>query len=153
MLEIDLASSHSYEVEELPELPGSGGFDVPVFYFPQPKNRPEHNGLWLKVAPAIGKSWIGVFAFFFDPRHSFSRVVSTLDPDCVCVISGSAGYIVKVVESVRRSLLFRHPLCNRTTDQLSDRRTRLFADLFQGFPLRFIEVNDSSSLRHFSKLP
>jgi len=98
MLEIDLVSSHSYEVEELPELPGSGEFDVPVFYFPQPKNRPEHDGLWLKVAPAIGKSWIGVFAFLFDPPHSFSRVVSTLDPDCVCVISGSAGYIVKAEE-------------------------------------------------------
>ena len=28
--------------------------------------------------------------------NTFSRVVSTPDPDCVCVISGSAGYTVKV---------------------------------------------------------
>jgi hypothetical protein len=98
MLDIDLVSPHSYEVEELPDLPGSGGLNVRLLYFPQPKNRPEHNGLWLKLTPATGESWIGVFAFLFDPPHSFSRVVSTLDADRVCIISGSAGYIVKVEE-------------------------------------------------------
>jgi hypothetical protein len=37
MLEIDLAYSYSYEVEELTELPGNGTLDVPLFYIPQPK--------------------------------------------------------------------------------------------------------------------
>jgi hypothetical protein len=96
MLEIDLAFPHSYEIEELPEFPGTGRFDVPMFYFPRPKDRPEHNGLWVKMVPANGKSWIGVFAFLFDSPKNVSRVVSTPDPDCVCVISGSSGYIVKV---------------------------------------------------------
>src|SRR5450432_1052470 len=96
MLEHDLAFPHSYEVEELPELPGSGRFDVAVLYFPPPKSRPDHNGLWLKIVPATGKSWIGVFAFRFDPPHGLSRVVSTPDPDRVCIVSGSAGYLVKV---------------------------------------------------------
>jgi hypothetical protein len=98
MLEIDLFTAHSYKVEELAELPGSGGFNIPLLYIPQPKNRPEHNGLWLKLTPATGKSWIGVFAFVFESPRSFSRVVSTLDADRVCVISRSAGYIVKVNE-------------------------------------------------------
>jgi hypothetical protein len=49
MLEIDLAFPHSYEIEELPELPGTGSFDVPLLYFPPPKTRPEHDGLWLKI--------------------------------------------------------------------------------------------------------
>jgi hypothetical protein len=96
MLESEFVFPHSYEVEGLPELPGSGRFDVPVLYFPPPKNSPDHNGLWLKMVSATGKSWIGVFAFLFDSPHSFSRVISTPDPDCVCVISGSAGYLVKV---------------------------------------------------------
>jgi hypothetical protein len=96
MFEHDLVFPHSYEVEGLPELPGSGGFDVAVHYFPPPKNRPDHNGLWLKVVPATGKSWIGVFAFLFESPGSFSRVVSTPDPDRVCIISGSGGYLVKV---------------------------------------------------------
>jgi hypothetical protein len=98
MLEIDLSTAHSYKVEELAELPGSGGFNISLLYIPQPKNRPEHNGLWLKLTPATGKSWIGVFAFLFESPRSFSRVVSTLDADRVCVISRSAGYIVKVNE-------------------------------------------------------
>jgi hypothetical protein len=96
MLEHDLVFTHSYEVEGLPELPGSGSFDVPVLYFPPPKSRPDHNGLWLKVVPATGKSWIGVFAFLFDSPVRFSRVVSTPNPDRVCIISGSAGYLVQV---------------------------------------------------------
>jgi len=98
MLDIDLAFPHSYETEQLPELPGTGRFDVPVLYFPVPQTRPEHNGLWLKMFPAAGEPWIGVFAFLFDSPHSFSRVVSVPDPDCVCVISGSAGYIVNVMQ-------------------------------------------------------
>jgi hypothetical protein len=96
MLEHDLVFPHSYEVQGLPELPGSGKFDVPVLYFPPPKNRPDHNGLWLKMVPATGKSWIGVFKFLFDSPSSFSRVVSTPDPNRVCIVSGSAGYLVKV---------------------------------------------------------
>jgi hypothetical protein len=98
MLEIDLSTPHSYEVEELSELPGSGGLNIPLLYIPRPGNRPEHNGLWLKLTTATGKCWIGVFAFLFESPRSFSRVVSTLDADRVCVISGSAGYIVKVNE-------------------------------------------------------
>jgi hypothetical protein len=98
MLEIDLSTAHSYKVEELAEQPGSGRFNIPPLYIPQPKNRPEHNGLWLKLTPATGKSWIGVFACLFESPRSFSRVVSTLDADRVCVISRSAGYIVKVNE-------------------------------------------------------
>lgn len=53
MPEYDLVFPHSYEVEGPPELPGSGTFDVPVLYFPPPKNRPDHNGLWLKPASSF----------------------------------------------------------------------------------------------------
>jgi hypothetical protein len=98
MLEIDLSTPHSYKIEELSELPGTGGLNIPLLYIPQPKSRPEHNGLWLKLTPATGKSWVGVFAFLFESPRSFSRVVSTLDADFVCVISRCAGYIVKVNE-------------------------------------------------------
>ena len=36
MREIDLALPHSYEIEEVPALPGTGKFNVPLLYFPQP---------------------------------------------------------------------------------------------------------------------
>ena len=38
-LELVLAFPHSYEIKELPELPGTGRFDIPVLYFPRPKNK------------------------------------------------------------------------------------------------------------------
>ena len=98
MLETDFVFPHSYEVEGVPELPGTGKFGLQVLYFSEPSHRPEHNGMWLKIVPATGKSWIGVFAFLFDSPDSFSRVVSTPDPKRVCIISRSAGYIVKVEE-------------------------------------------------------
>ncbi|HEY0703443.1 MAG TPA: hypothetical protein VGD60_11805 [Candidatus Acidoferrales bacterium] len=94
MLEFDLPFPHSYEVEELGELPGTGKFDVPVIYLPPPKGRAEHNGLWLKVKAGSGKVWVGVFAFGYTSPPAFCRIISSPDPNRVCVISNGAGYIV-----------------------------------------------------------
>jgi hypothetical protein len=98
MLEIDLALPHSYEVQELGELPGTGKFAVPVIFYPPPKSRSEHDGLWLKVSDAKGRAWIGVFAFGYSSPPAFSRIVSSPDPNCVCVISNGGAYLVKADE-------------------------------------------------------
>jgi hypothetical protein len=95
MIEIDLAFPHSYEIEELTELPGTGNVGVPLLYFPRPKTRPEHDGLWLKIRVKGGSSWIGVFAFGYGSPPAFSRVVSLPDPDRACIVSRGAAYIVK----------------------------------------------------------
>jgi hypothetical protein len=98
MVEMDMALPHSYAVEEFGEFPGTGVFPFPVIYIPPPKTRPEHNGLWLKITPATGKSWIGVFAFGYNSPPAFCRVVSTLDPNRACIVSNGAAYIVKADE-------------------------------------------------------
>jgi hypothetical protein len=98
MLETDFEFSHSYEVEEVGEFPGSGKFAVPQLFFPPPKGRPEHDGLWLKIKSASGRAWIGVFAFGYSSPPAFSRVVSSPDQDRVCVISKGAAYLVKADE-------------------------------------------------------
>jgi hypothetical protein len=98
MLKLDLALPHTYEVQELGELPGSGKFSVPLIYFPPPKGRPEHDGLWLKVKGASGRVWIGIFKFGYQSPPAYSRVVSSPAPDSVCVISNGAGYLVKADE-------------------------------------------------------
>jgi hypothetical protein len=90
LLDVDFTFPRSYDVEEVSEFPGSGRFDVPVFYIPRPKNRPEHDGLWLKIKPQTGKSWIGVFAF----DYGITRVLSSPDPHCACVISKGTAYLV-----------------------------------------------------------
>ena len=97
-LDIDLSYPHSYEVEELRELPGTGRLDDRVFYVPRPRSRPEHDGLWLKIHPENGKSWIGVFAFGYGSPPAFSRVLGSPDRDRVCIVSNGAAYIVKADE-------------------------------------------------------
>jgi hypothetical protein len=98
-MEIDRMFPQSYEVEALPELPGTGTFDIPVVYFPRPtKTRPEHDGIWLKISASSGRSWVGVFGFGYTEPPAASRVISTPDADRVCIISLGAAYIVKADE-------------------------------------------------------
>jgi hypothetical protein len=91
MLESDFAFPHNYEIEEFGGPPGTGTLNVPLIYFPLPKGRPEHNGEWLKVKAKSGKTWVGVFAFGPGSR---SAVISTPEPNTVCVISKGGGYLV-----------------------------------------------------------
>lgn len=91
MLESDFAFPHNYEVGEFGEFPGTGTLKVPLIYFPLPKDRPEHNGEWLKVKSKRGKTWVGVFAFGPGLR---TAVISTPEPNTVCVISQGGGYMV-----------------------------------------------------------
>jgi hypothetical protein len=94
MLEFDFTFPHSYEVEQVREWPGSGSFSVPVIYFPPPKARAEHDGLWLMAKAKSGKTWIGVFSFGYTSPPAFSRVISSPNPESVCVVSHGSAYIV-----------------------------------------------------------
>ncbi len=94
MLEIDLAFPRSYEVQEIGELPGTGGFAYPTIFFPPPQTRPEHDGLWVTVKAENGKQWIGNFKFGCSSPPAFSRIVSSPDPRKMCVISNGAAYLV-----------------------------------------------------------
>jgi len=96
VLDFDWTYPHSYEVQELREVPGSGVFDVPMFYVPTPQGRPEHDGLWLKFRAASGKTWIGIFAFGYPSPPAFSRVVSSPNRDQAYVIANGRGFLVTV---------------------------------------------------------
>jgi hypothetical protein len=98
MLEINFEFPHSYEVEEVGDFPGTGKFSIPRLFFPPPKGRPEHDGLWLKIKAASGRTWIGVFAFGYSSPPAFSRVVSSPDQDRVCVVAKGAAYLVNADE-------------------------------------------------------
>lgn len=126
MLEIDLAIPHSYAVEEFDEFPGNGNFPFPVLYIPTPKTRPEHTGLWLKITPSTGKSWIGVFAFGYNSPPAFSRVISALDPNRVCVISNGAAYIVKADEPAVWEQIPTFPVLG--VQPIADHQLLIFSD-------------------------
>lgn len=82
MLDIDLQFPYLYDVNELPELPGTGQLHIPLLYFPRPKTRSEHDGLWLKINAGTANSWVGVFAFGHQSA-AFTGVVSTPHPERV----------------------------------------------------------------------
>lgn len=126
MLEIDLAFPHSYEVEELGELPGTGKLADPIIFFPAPKHRPEHNGLWLKVTAASGRTWIGVFAF---SASTFSRVVSSPDSSRICVVAKGSAYIVKVDEPEIWEQIPVIPVMD--VRQLQEERLLIFSDFIR----------------------
>jgi hypothetical protein len=107
VLEIDLTYPHSYEVEEFLGLPGTGRLEVPLIYIPQPRNRPEHDGLWLRFTSGGGRSWLGVFAFGYSVP---SRVVSSPDPERACVVAAGAGYIVTADDPQKWELIRVHPV-------------------------------------------
>lgn len=98
MLDIDFTFPHSYEVQELHELPATGKIDVPLLYIPEPKTRGEHDGLWLTFRSSNGESWVGVFAFGNSSPSAVSRVISTPDPEAVCIVSRGAAYLVRPSE-------------------------------------------------------
>jgi hypothetical protein len=91
MLEFHFAFPHDYAIEEFGELPGTGILKEPLIYFPRPRGRAEHNGEWLKVKAKSGKMWAGVFALGPGSR---TAVISTPEPNTVCVVSKGAGYLV-----------------------------------------------------------
>jgi hypothetical protein len=39
VLDVNFTYPHSYEVEEVREIPGTGKLDIPVLYFPRPSRR------------------------------------------------------------------------------------------------------------------
>jgi len=122
MVDIRLEFPHSYEIDEAPELPATGGSGLPIHYFPRAKARPEHDGIWILVRPATGQPWIGVFGF---GGTAISRVVSIPDADRFCVISKGTAYVLKANEPERWEKLDAMPV--RDVRAILDQQLVVFA--------------------------
>src|SRR5437870_2035633 len=123
-LDFDYTFPHLYDVQELGELPGSG-LDAPLFYIPEPKTRTERDGLWLRIRSSNFPTWIGVFAFGSSPS-ALSCVISTPDPEVLCVVSRGAAYIVRPSEPKAWQQVRGHPIIDVRV--LQDHQMLLLAD-------------------------
>ena len=94
MTQCEMTFPHRYGTQEYPELPGSGWGSIPVHYFPRATTRTEHGGIWLKVTPSSGTPWVGVFDFGYKQPPAISMIVTTPNPDRLCVVSAGAAYLV-----------------------------------------------------------
>lgn len=54
------------------------------------------DGLLVRVTPADGAPWLGMFAFGNVKGDGVSRVLAMPDPERLCVVSRGAGYLVSV---------------------------------------------------------
>jgi hypothetical protein len=90
---MDLRFAHKFECEVLEELPGQ---PTGLHYFPG--QTAGQDGLVVRVVPETFGAWTGVFAFGRFGPGGLTRILSMPDPECLCVISRGAGYVVRVCD-------------------------------------------------------
>ncbi|MCI0627889.1 MAG: hypothetical protein L0387_40605 [Acidobacteria bacterium] len=95
-MDIRLDFSCTYEVEVLPELPGSSGLIEEYYFSPESRGGGEY-GLLLKVTPAGKPPWLGCFMRGDLPSGS-SGVYGSPDPNGLCVVLAGQGYAVPVAD-------------------------------------------------------
>jgi hypothetical protein len=101
-IRFDWSFSHDYEVEEseyAPVAPDSlielgGPTPKPRFFPANIENELERlTTVVLKITPANGNPWLGVFACGFDSPFVVDAVFSTPDPEKLCIVAGGYSYI------------------------------------------------------------
>lgn len=129
MLAVNLEFPHSYQVSDVPELPGSGKWPFPVYRFPrlEPVGRGEQDEIWLMVKRSVGEPWTGVFSIG-GLGHStfFTGVNSTLNPDRLCVVAHGNGYLVNTNDPDDWEQIPVHPI--RDVRALVEHNLILFCD-------------------------
>lgn len=103
---------------------------LPLIFFPPPQNRPEHDGLWLRIKPAHGNPWIGNFKFGYTSAPSSFRVVSSPNANRCCVIANGAAYLDDSFDWEKGGSL----------------RDGIFRDLLRGFDENTGQIVNSTSL-------
>lgn len=89
-IDVSLNFPHRFTCEVLHEFPGGKGVE---HYYP-PGQDAGQDGLVVRVRPASGDAWVGMFAFGKIERNGKSCVLSMADPERLCVVAGGAGYVV-----------------------------------------------------------
>lgn len=90
---VDLRFQHNYEIEvdvELPGLPGA----IELFYFPGAKTEGGKDGITVRVMPAEGRDWIGIFGYGHYRGNQGDGIFAFPDGQSLLVVSGGSGYIV-----------------------------------------------------------
>lgn len=97
------AFAHEWEAAHERNVPGR----VPtVVYYPGARRDGGHDGTWLRIAPARGEPWTGVFSSDNLPGR-LAVVASWPDPHVVFVAAGGSPYLVDARDPDRWSRLDR----------------------------------------------
>lgn len=105
----DLQFAHRYDVDEIPELPGSGPLRMPVHEF-FPRGQRLQGGLWVHVKPEDTPPWIGIFSEEYRVPPAVTWVGGTPDQLRICVVAAGAAYIVHSTDPSQWELLSLFPV-------------------------------------------
>jgi hypothetical protein len=123
---MDVTFLHSYECEQLDEIPDSS---LPRHFYPGATTEGGGDGILVKVRPEHGQAWLGMFAFGRASPKGLSGLYTTPDPERFCVIAGGDGYFVTADQPERWDGVEVNPITD--VRPVSARGIIVFADYTQ----------------------
>jgi hypothetical protein len=162
---MDGTFSHSYECEQLTEIPGVA---LPHYYFPGATTEGGGDGMLVAVRPEHGEPWLGTFAFSRVSPKGFSGILATPNPERLCVVAKGEGYFVTASEPQTWASLGINPITDVRT--VRTHGIIVFADFTQLWAygstglkwktsrlawdsLKITEITDTSILGEFWDVP
>ena len=126
-LKLDLP--HSYQLDRIEDLPGTGKlpqfiFDGSFFKSPHPDGKARTEGLLLRVISPDKKIWIAIVKGNLDLHGS--GVYSTFDPEKFCIVAGGCGYFVNAANPELPQAVRALPVID--VKIIEDRSMFVFAD-------------------------
>jgi hypothetical protein len=104
---MDATFPSRYEWTLLGEIP-NGSFIH--YYYPGASVSGGRDGVIVMVKPNDGDPWIGTFAFGQLTLNGLSNVLTTPDPDRLCVIANGDGYLVSAAQPTVWELVHAFPI-------------------------------------------
>jgi len=97
----------NYEIELVSEITAAD--ETQRLFYPGASRHGGGDGLTLAVS-SLGDRWVGTFAFGgYDPG-ALTRVFTLPDPECLSIIAGGAGYIVRASDPQDWDLIDAFPI-------------------------------------------
>lgn len=86
----------TYQASALADFPGWPG--ERVFYYPGATAEGGSDGILVRVSPAAGDPWLGLFEFGYRSTNVVTGLYGAPDQKSLCVVSAGRGYVVNANE-------------------------------------------------------
>jgi hypothetical protein len=93
----DFTFPHNYVVRMLEATPPIHPIEK-LYHYPVELEEGDRSGVYVRVTPRSGPSWVGFFALGFDSDQVVSALCSTPDPERFCLVVGGYAYVVKAAD-------------------------------------------------------
>jgi len=119
----DFTFPRDYEVKVLESAPLPHPVEK-LYHFPLEVEEGEHNGAYLRVQPANGAAWNGLFVVGFESPEVVNAICSCPHPDWLAVVAGGYAYLVNAPDPGKWLFLEQRPVMD--VRSLSDQGLMLF---------------------------